>query len=350
MTRRGRARRQRGVHLHAVGDARRGRNCSSATCRRLSSPSRSGRPGSVERLVPTGVPLTCTSRLPLPRSVGPPEVRAVTGHARRPPIAAIIFAAEPCAVVLERSPAGGACAALPPCRQAEHAAPTPARAGSAAAVANVRVSRDQYREHVGPSLAANPRHPRQLLAACQGSPFTPEFIVTYRLADGRRELAAGGMPRAARGRAGRRRRDRRLRRERPRLRLRRAFWSRFQPQPANPDANRAVYVWRTDDGGRSFSAPVTLVAGEYSDHPWIAAGQATAGRNVYVAWGAGAAHTAVEFTRSTDGGQSFEPPRTDPGGSPDPLAGERGPPGGRRTGRPGLRGLRLDHQQDRQGT
>ena len=31
----------------------------------------------------------------------------------------------------------------------------------------------------------------------------------------------------------------------------------YQSNPANPDANRAVYVWRTDDGGRSFSAPVT---------------------------------------------------------------------------------------------
>jgi hypothetical protein len=81
--------------------------------------------------------------------------------------------------------------------------------------------------------------------------------------------------------------------------------------PANPDANRAVYVWRTDDGGRTYSAPVTLVEGIYSDHPWVAAGQdqASSGHNVYVAWGGGASHTAIEFTRSTDGGQSFGTPR-----------------------------------------
>ena len=81
--------------------------------------------------------------------------------------------------------------------------------------------------------------------------------------------------------------------------------------PANPDANRGVYVWRTGDGGRTFSAPVTLVEGVYSDHPWVAAGQgqAPSGHNVYVAWGAGNSHTALEFTRSTDGGESFEPPR-----------------------------------------
>jgi hypothetical protein len=80
---------------------------------------------------------------------------------------------------------------------------------------------------------------------------------------------------------------------------------------ANPDANRAVYVWRTDDGGRTFAAPVSLVEGVYSDHPWVAAGQGqgSAGGNVYVAWGAGASHTALEFTRSVDGGQTFATPR-----------------------------------------
>jgi hypothetical protein len=80
--------------------------------------------------------------------------------------------------------------------------------------------------------------------------------------------------------------------------------------PANPDADRAVYVWRTDDGGRSFSAPVTVVAGQYCDHPWLATGgQAPAGHDVYVAWGAGDSHTALDLARSSDGGLSFGPPR-----------------------------------------
>jgi hypothetical protein len=72
-----------------------------------------------------------------------------------------------------------------------------------------------------------------------------------------------------------------------------------------------VYVWRTDDGGRSFSEPVTLTAGTYSDHPWLATGpgQTGAETNVYVAWGAGESHTALDLRRSTDGGESFEPPR-----------------------------------------
>ena len=56
---------------------------------------------------------------------------------------------------------------------------------------------------------------------------------------------------------------------------------------------------------------MTLVEGIYSDHPWVATGQgrAPSQHNVYVAWGAGTSHTALDFTRSADGGRSFETPR-----------------------------------------
>jgi hypothetical protein len=82
--------------------------------------------------------------------------------------------------LLSGGAAAAALAALPACDSA--VPPVSARQASTVA-ANVRVSRDRYGDHVGPSLAANPLHPRQLLAACQGSPFTPEFIVTYRSVD-----------------------------------------------------------------------------------------------------------------------------------------------------------------------
>ena len=176
---------------------------------------------------------------------------------------------------------------------------------------NVQVSRDQYREHVGPSLAANPSRPQQLLAACQGSPFTPEFVLTYLSADGGASWHEGGRPpQPAAGPAG--------------DDVTVAFGGNGRGYvcaarsghgsgltSANPDANRAVYLWRTDDGGRSFPAPVTLTEGSYSDHPWVAAGQGlgASGGNVYVAWGAGASHTAVDLTRSADGGESFAAPR-----------------------------------------
>jgi hypothetical protein len=188
---------------------------------------------------------------------------------------------------------------------------SPVSASPASTVAlNVRVSRDRYGEHVGPSLAANPLHPRQLLVACQGSPFTPEFIVTYLSVDGGASWHIGGMPaQPAAGPAG--------------DDVTVAFGGDGRGYvcaarsghgsnltSTHLDANRAVYVWRTDDGGRSFSAPVTLVEGIYSDHPWVAAdqGQNPSRHNVYVAWGAGASHTALDFTRSTNGGRSFETP------------------------------------------
>src|SRR5690349_17016539 len=92
-----------------------------------------------------------------------------------------------------------ALAALPSCDAATRALPSgtasPATARPASRVtANVRVSRDKYSEHVGPSLAANPRQPDQLLVACQGSPFTPEFVLTYLSADGGATWQLGGRP------------------------------------------------------------------------------------------------------------------------------------------------------------
>ena len=204
--------------------------------------------------------------------------------------------------------------------------------GASAGAANVQVSRDQYREHVGPSLAVNPSRPRQLLAACQGSPFTPEFVLTYLSADGGASWHQGGSRPSPRP-AGWRRRDRRLRRERPRLCLRRALWSRFRPQPGEPgcrprgvpvaDRRRRAELLRASDPDR----------GQLQRSPLGGAGQGqnSSGHNVYVAWGAGASHTAVDFTRSADGGQSFEAPRRILAGGRDSLAGERGSPGGRGT-------------------
>jgi TAT (twin-arginine translocation) pathway signal sequence len=77
---------------------------------------------------------------------------------------------------------GGAAAAvavgLPPAAWAAERRP-------GAGIANVHVSHDHYGVHLGPSVAANPRHPRQLLAACQASPTTyPQLIATYLSFDG----------------------------------------------------------------------------------------------------------------------------------------------------------------------
>ncbi len=213
-----------------------------------------------------------------------------------------------------------ALAALPSCDRT----PSPTAGPASAVTANIRVSRDQYADHVGPSLAANPRQPGQLLVACQGSPFIPEFILTYVSVDGGASWHAGG--RQAQPAAGPAGDDVTV-----------AFGGNGRGyvcaarsghggngNPANPDVNRAVYVWRTDDGGRTYSAPVTLVEGIYSDHPWVAAGQdqASSGHNVYVAWGGGGdaiyvafpthrpglVHSDIMVTASHDRGRTWSKP------------------------------------------
>src|SRR5262249_45056329 len=92
---------------------------------------------------------------------------------------------------------------------------------------------------------------------------------------------------------------------------------------SNTPAGRAMFAWRTVDGGRGFSAPVALVPQGVPelDHPGIAvgAGQTPSQRNVYVTWAGGADDlhkNNLAFTHSTDGGKSFEPPRTI---DPEPL-------------------------------
>ena len=178
--------------------------------------------------------------------------------------------------------------------------------------ANVRVSHDTYAVHVGPSVANNPRYPRQFLAACGVSPTpNPEFVATYLSFDGGASWQNGGLPpRPAVGPAGDDVTVAFDARGRGYICATRAGHT-SNLNPASPDADRAVYVWRTDDGGRTFSTPVTLLQGQYCDHPYLATGhgQTMDENDVYVAWGAGVSHTALDFTHSNDGGESFEPPR-----------------------------------------
>jgi hypothetical protein len=118
---------------------------------------------------------------------------------------------------------------------------------------NVRVSRDRYGVHVEPSVAVNPRNPRQLLAACQVSPTAnPEFIATYLSSDGGATWHSGGLPRLPAGAPG----------NGDDVTV--AFDSQGRGYLCFTSfatrSRRGVYMWRTDDGGHSFSAPVTLLA------------------------------------------------------------------------------------------
>jgi hypothetical protein len=189
--------------------------------------------------------------------------------------------------------------------------PPPQSAPPGTAIANIRVNDGKYGVHVEPSVAANPRNPRQLLAACQVSPTAdPEFIATYMSLDAGATWHSGGVPKlpAASGRTG--------------DDVTVAFDSngRGHVCATSYGGGRAVYAWRTDDGGRTYSDPITLVADRYCDHPWLVTGPQ---RTVFAAWASGN-KTGLAFTRSTDGGESFEAPRTilaDEAGAPAMSAG-----------------------------
>jgi hypothetical protein len=188
----------------------------------------------------------------------------------------------------------------------------PSQTASSMVEPNIGVSHDEYRVHIEPSVAANPARPGELLAACQASlTADPEFIATYLSVDGGASWQNGGLPsQPAAGSVGDDVTVAFDSHGRGYLCATRAGHG-SEPNPDNPDANRAVYVWRTDDGGRSFSTPVAVLVGEYCDHPWLATGQTQTppGDTVYVVWGAGCSHTALDLTRSNDRGESFEPPR-----------------------------------------
>src|SRR5262245_39316518 len=113
--------------------------------------------------------------------------------------------------LLRGGAAAAAVAALPTCTAgpedilaASSTATTPPSAGrrSGAGIANVHVSHDHYGVHIEPSVAANPRRPRQLLAACQAShTANPQFIATYLSVDGGATWHNGALPRPPAGQA-----------------------------------------------------------------------------------------------------------------------------------------------------
>lgn len=183
-----------------------------------------------------------------------------------------------------------------------------------AGIANVHVSDDRFGFHVEPSVAVNPRQPGQLLAACQVAVTArdyrygprPAFIATYFSFDGGQTWHNGARPQPPAGQAA------------PSDDVTVAFDAHgrgylLASRASNTAGGRVIFAYRTDDGGRSFSAPVTLSAQQYSDHPGVAAGagQTASQRNVYVVWAAqdSGGNPALAFTRSTDGAQTFQSPR-----------------------------------------
>jgi hypothetical protein len=164
---------------------------------------------------------------------------------------------------------------------------------------NVQVSRGGIpgRGHFGPSLAVNPRNPQNLLAACSPGPnayVSFDGGVTWRSGGALRlpPDSGGGNMCAAFDGAGR------------------GFACGSFGSAVK--AGASVLVWRTDDGGRSFTGPVVVGQGANLDRPWLATQRHSPGA-VHVVWSEGSATgvtTELRYTRSTDGGQTFGAPRT----------------------------------------
>jgi hypothetical protein len=203
-------------------------------------------------------------------------------------------------------------------RSAAQAAATPATSPrptlppSAAGV--VQVSHDLFDAHAEPHVAANPRDPRNLLAAAMVYSGADRGLATYASFDaGRNWQSNGPLPGAAPANdadvtvtfdaAGR-------------GYVAGVVGPRGQGTPGVAD------VWRTNDGGRHFQARVAAIPAG-ADHAGVAADPTAGSADVYVA----AVHFRgpageLWFARSTDSGRSFAAPRPiDPSNSPfDRLA------------------------------
>jgi hypothetical protein len=193
----------------------------------------------------------------------------------------------------------------------------PATTGSPASTAGgpsappgvVQVSRDQFGAHAEPSVAVNPRNPRNLLAASQVIQGQARGLATYASVDGGVTWQSNGLLPGA------------------------ALESEADVTVAFDQAGHGyvsggmshgigggagtTYVWRTDDGGRHFGPAVAAMPGSI-DHPGLAADPTAGSTDLYLAGIAfhGSAGE-LSFTRSTDSGRSFEPARSiDPSHSP----------------------------------
>jgi hypothetical protein len=177
---------------------------------------------------------------------------------------------------------------------------------------NVRATHDRFADHAEPYLAINPRNHRNLLGATQylnGSALV--LAGTFVSFNGGRSWQDNGplpMPRGfntsldvtivfdASGNA--------------------VVAALLSNAARNTFSNRrGVAVWRTINGGRSFSRPVVVLRGQFADHPWLAIDPPTTSHGrvrrqvLYLVW---ANQNGLSFSRSADDGRRFSSARTIP--------------------------------------
>jgi len=142
------------------------------------------------------------------------------------------------------------------------AAQTSSDLGGAGGPANVRVSRDAFTMHAEPSLAANPADPRNLLAACMVWQAGRRGLATYASFDAGSTWHSNGLlPGVTPAYDG----DVTVAFDGHGT----GYVSGWAGSRAAEQRGRAC-LWRTADGGRSFTTPVTVATG-LLDHPSLAA-------------------------------------------------------------------------------
>src|SRR6266851_6856976 len=153
---------------------------------------------------------------------------------------------------------------------------------------NVQVSHGGIpgRGHFEPSLAVNPRNPRNLLAVCSPG---PNAYVSF---DGGLTWRSGGTLRLPPASGG--------------GNMSAAFDSAGRGFACGSfgsavKAGASVLVWRTEDGGRTFTRSVVAGQGANLDRPWLAAERHSPGV-VHVVWSEGSASgftTGLRYARSS---------------------------------------------------
>jgi hypothetical protein len=162
---------------------------------------------------------------------------------------------------------------------------------------NVQVSHGGIpgRGHFEPSLAVNPRNPRNLLAACE---LGPDAYVSF---DGGLNWRSGGELRLPPQSGG--------------GNMSAAFDGTgrcYVCGSFGTPTGTSVLVWRTDDGGRSFTRASVVGAAANLDRPWLATDPHSP-EVIHVVWSQGSASgltTDIRYARSTDAGGTFDAPRT----------------------------------------
>jgi hypothetical protein len=163
----------------------------------------------------------------------------------------------------------------------------------------LQVSHDRFSEHAEPSMATNPTDPNNLLAASMVLQGPTRGLATYASFDGGRTWRSNGLlPGSG-------------------LRYDADVTVTFDSSGHGfvcgwvgdraEQAQGAVRIWRTNNGGRSFQEPVTAASG-FMDHPGLAADPTPGSKDLYLA-GTFTSGDGLRFARSTDNGQSFEPSR-----------------------------------------